>query len=110
MKKSLILALAAASLALSQTSLAAGTADLHKAMNVKCIACHVTGDKSVPVRKAACLKCHGSYADLAKRTEKLHPNPHYNHFGDRDCSTCHKGHQASVLTCDQCHKFDLKTP
>ena len=65
---------------------------------------------TAPVRKDACHACHGSYEKLAKRTEKVTPNPHYNHFGDRDCSTCHKGHAKNVITCRQCHKFDLKTP
>lgn len=54
---------------------------------------------TAPVRKDACLACHGSYEKLAKRTEKVTPNPHYNHFGDRDCSTCHKGHAKNVITC-----------
>lgn len=110
MKKTLIATLTAITFVFASTAYAAGTADRHTAMGVKCESCHVTKDKTVPVRKAACLTCHQSYAKMAERTAKVHPNPHYNHFGDRDCSTCHKGHEKSVLTCDQCHKFDLRTP
>ena len=110
MKKTLILALAAMSLGFGTSAYAAGTAELHTAMGVKCESCHIAKDKTIPVRKAACLQCHQSYEKMAERTAKVHPNPHFNHFGDRDCSTCHKGHEKSVLTCDQCHKFDLKTP
>lgn len=86
------------------------TAERHQKMGVQCVSCHKDGNTALPVRKAQCQACHGSYESLAKRTEKVKPNPHYNHFGDRDCSTCHKGHQKSVTTCDTCHKFDLKTP
>ena len=59
-----------------------------------------------------CLMCHGgSYAALAKATEKVKPNPHYNHFGDRNCDTCHRWKEAPVLSCDECHKFTtLKMP
>ncbi len=66
---------------------------------------------SVP-KTADCLMCHGgSYAALAKSTEKVHPNPHFNHFGDRNCDTCHRWKEEPVLSCDECHKFTtLKMP
>ena len=85
-------------------------ADRHIERKVPCQSCHIGNNTEKPVRKEACLTCHGSYAKLAERTAKVEPNPHFNHFGDRDCSTCHKGHTPSVLSCAQCHKFDLKTP
>ena len=62
---------------------------------------------------ASITACAGAAFDaviLGAGTAGLHPNPHYNHFGDRDCNTCHKGYEKSTLTCNQCHKFDLKTP
>ena len=86
------------------------TADRHLARKVPCQACHVTGDTSVPVRKQNCLACHQSYEVVAQKTKDLKPNPHFNHYGERDCSTCHSGHKPSVTSCKQCHKFDLKTP
>ena len=86
------------------------TADRHLARKVPCQACHVTGDTSVPVRKENCLVCHQSYEVVAQKTKDLKPNPHFNHYGERDCSTCHFGHKPSVTSCNQCHKFDLKTP
>ena len=84
-------------------------ADYHTAGGVKCESCHA--QKNRAPHKQECLKCHGgSYEALAKKTQ-VKPNPHYNHFGDRDCSTCHKGHDKPVLTCDECHKFKtLKMP
>lgn len=86
-------------------------AEYHVAGGVKCESCHKQGTAKAP-RQAECLACHGgSYAALAKQTEKVSPNPHYNHFGDRDCGTCHKGHEKPVLSCSECHKFKtLKMP
>lgn len=87
------------------------TADRHTARGIECTSCHREMNTDLPVRQQTCLKCHGgSYAAVAQRTKKVVPNPHFNHFGDRDCSTCHKGHQPSAPTCSQCHKFDLKMP
>ena len=110
--KSTIALIFGALMALSAAAGAADayTADRHVKMNVPCEACHGTAEKSAPVRKAACLACHGSYEKVAERTKDVKPNSHYNHFGERDCSTCHKGHEPSTLTCNECHKFDLKTP
>ncbi|MDO4938281.1 MAG: cytochrome c3 family protein [Sutterellaceae bacterium] len=108
--KKFIAAVAAGLMATCVAAADGTTADRHAAKGVKCEMCHISAEKTTPVRKEACLKCHGSYEQLAKRTAKVEPNPHDNHFGDRDCSTCHKGHTKSVVTCNQCHKFDLKTP
>lgn len=110
MKKFLVCALAM--FCATATCMAANfTADRHVARGINCQMCHVKADKSIPVRQQQCLTCHGqNYAAMAEKTKDIKPNPHYNHYGDRDCSTCHKGHQASVLTCNTCHQFDLKTP
>ena len=87
------------------------TADRHAQRGIECSACHRNSDPSVLPRQQQCLACHGgTYEAMAKRTESREPNPHFNHFGDRDCSTCHKGHSASVVTCNRCHKFDMKLP
>lgn len=87
------------------------TAERHIARGAQCTSCHGTsGDMTRPVRQAACLTCHGSYEAVAKRTAKVKPNPHDNHYGFRDCSSCHLGHKPGTVTCNQCHKFELKTP
>lgn len=101
---------AMAALNAAQAAPAGTTAERHLAKGLQCTVCHVNGDQTRVVRKAQCLACHMNYETLAKRTADKHPNPHANHFGDRDCSTCHKGHGPSQLTCNRCHKFDLKTP
>ncbi len=64
-------------------------------------------------KKDTCMGCHGSYADLAKATAKLEPNPHFSHLGDVNCQECHKGDKAEPeLMCNSCHNFTLreKTP
>lgn len=108
--KRIICALAFA-LAVASVQAATGTtADRHVARGAACETCHVTKDTGAPVRKDACLACHGSYDKMAERTKDAVPNPHFNHYGERDCATCHKGHQKSVLSCNNCHKFNLVTP
>jgi hypothetical protein len=51
----------------------------------------------------ACLQCHGTYAQLAQRTQNLARNPHDSHQGQLDCRTCHRVHSDSVYYCGQCH-------
>lgn len=107
--KRIICAMALA-MALTAVQAAGTTADRHVARGAACETCHVSKDAVAPVRKNACLACHVSYDKMAERTKDALPNPHFNHYGERDCSTCHKGHEKSVLTCNNCHKFDLVTP
>lgn len=107
--KRIICAMAFA-LVFSSVQAAGTTADRHAARGAACETCHVAKDGNAPVRKEACLACHGSYDKMAERTKDAVPNPHFNHYGERDCSTCHKGHQKSVLSCNGCHKFNLVTP
>lgn len=52
--------LKASFLGFGTSAYAAGTAELHAAMGVKCENCHVARDKTASVRKAACLKCRQS--------------------------------------------------
>ena len=60
-------------------------------------------------KKDTCMGCHGSYADLAKATTKLEPNPHFSHLGDVNCQECHKGDKAEPeLMCNSCHNFTLR--
>lgn len=86
------------------------TAERHMAKGVQCNQCHVENDTARPVRKQQCLACHGSYEKIAERTKNSVPNPHFSHYGEKDCSTCHKGHAPSEVSCNSCHKFSLKTP
>ena len=66
-------------------------------------------DASGWVKKDTCMGCHGPYADLAKKTEKLEPNPHFSHLGSVNCQECHKGDKAEPeLMCNSCHKFTLR--
>jgi hypothetical protein len=55
--------------------------------------------------KESCLSCHehGSYAEIAQRTEELELNPHDSHYGQMECSICHKVHGTSEDYCAPCH-------
>lgn len=55
-------------------------ADRHVERGVACEACHgvKTPQPGATVETAQCNSCHKSLDDVAKRTEKLDPNPHYN--------------------------------
>jgi cytochrome c nitrite reductase small subunit len=54
----------------------------------------------------ACLNCHGTYAQLAARTQNLERNPHDSHQGQLDCRNCHQVHADSIYYCGQCHGAD----
>ena len=62
-----------------------------------------------------CLRCHGSYKEVAERTrdfqkKNLSMNPHESHYGEIDCSLCHKSHKPSVDLCSECHPAVVKKP
>lgn len=81
--------------------------DKHIKMGLNCDSCHGTAEVAAgaEVGTAKCLSCHGSYEELAKRTETMSRNPHANpHSLDLDCSACHHGHRADENYCESCHK------
>ncbi len=83
------------------------SSDKHIKAGLDCDDCH--GAEKVAagaeIGMAKCLSCHGPYEKLAKRTEKLSPNPHANpHSGELDCNVCHHGHKADENYCGSCHK------
>ncbi len=89
---------------------------IHAGKGVSCQQCH--GKQKVDVgdtvAQATCLGCHGSYAELAKKTTPerfAKRNPHASHLGDIECVVCHHGHEVSVSYCVGCHKkFDMPIP
>lgn len=85
-------------------------ANRHMAHGVDCVSCHgtKTPQPGAVVDNKNCLTCHQSYEALAKRTEKLEPNPHFSHLGNVRCSDCHSGHQQPKLLCNDCHKFNMQ--
>lgn len=58
--------------------------------------------------KGQCMKCHGDYPALVKKTARDSGiNPHYSHLGEVNCVECHKpGQEKPELMCNQCHKFE----
>lgn len=84
--------------------------DKHLAAGLNCASCHQESPPSKPVEMATCFKCHGSYDQLADKTDLGQVNPHASHQGALPCESCHRVHSASVNFCAQCHSFDFKVP
>jgi len=85
-------------------------ADRHQARGANCSGCHKESPPKEAVPQDMCLKCHESYAKIAKQTDKITPNPHASHMGALECKLCHHAHKPSVNHCASCHDFDFKVP
>jgi fumarate reductase flavoprotein subunit len=85
--------------------------EAHKAAGLNCDACHTESPPKAAATTAACIKCHGNYEAIAKRTEEVTPhNPHESHQGELECGECHHVHKPSEDFCTQCHQFGFKVP
>jgi Cytochrome c3 len=84
--------------------------DKHKIAGVDCSSCHKEAPPKQAVPPAVCTGCHGDYDAIAKRSEKVEPNPHDSHEGKLECGVCHHSHKESELYCSRCHAFGLKVP
>lgn len=93
---------------------------------ITCLECHVptisqqlteaehwvTGNFTDPLAKRNlgnefCLqsKCHPfTYEELEQATKDLPWNPHSRHHGEKQCASCHRMHDVSVLNCAGCHE------
>lgn len=99
-------------------------AHAHAQAGITCLECHesnigqqvqeltkyITGNYQNPLKerklgtKEWCLRCHGSYEELAKLTGDRTRNPHDSHYGKMECRICHRMHRESVDYCAQCHE------
>lgn len=87
-------------------------AELHKAKELNCKACHgdsLKVDDNETVVNQLCIKCHGSLGEVAKK-DKGHINAHKSHLGEISCTVCHQAHSASKVYCLRCHGFDMPIP
>lgn len=85
--------------------------DRHVQLGLTCAGCHLENPPSKEVPTEQCQTCHGDYDKLALLTEKTLPhNPHASHYGEPECHECHKGHQPSVLLCNDCHSYSMTVP
>lgn len=84
--------------------------DRHTQRGINCELCHGSLPPKELVSMEQCLRCHGSYQQVAALTQKLSPNPHDSHYGKMRCTLCHKVHKDSVLYCNTCHSFEFKVP
>lgn len=104
----------------------------HAEAEIGCVGCHEHNEEILKEERAIyesgdyddplytrefendfCLKCHGSYHELAEKTahmeEKWERNPHESHMDEPDCYICHKVHQPSTFACGECHHADWKS-
>jgi fumarate reductase flavoprotein subunit len=83
----------------------------HVGKGLSCNGCHQENPPATPVKTSQCLSCHGTYEQLADKTDgKGAVNPHGSHQGDLSCDSCHNVHKPSVNYCSQCHQFELRVP
>lgn len=105
---------AAATGLMKQPDGARWTAGLHAKAGFSCASCHGAGvpKAGAEVGNDRCLACHGPLEKLVEKTKPAQfadRNPHHSHLGDIACTTCHRGHEASVVYCLDCHpKFEMK--
>ncbi|MHA1559768.1 MAG: cytochrome c3 family protein, partial [Alphaproteobacteria bacterium] len=91
-------------------------ADRHAELGFSCAACHSDGlpapgaQLPADLSAAVCLDCHGTFAEVAGRTDATFPNPHESHLGDLDCNSCHRAHAQPMDYCEQCHSFGFRVP
>ncbi len=87
---------------------------MHASMGLNCASCHKESPPTTPVSTAMCQSCHGTYQELAAKTDGLAgglPNPHASHQGDLPCESCHHIHKASENFCANCHQnFNFTVP
>jgi hypothetical protein len=88
----------------------------HNQNGVSCEQCHgkqelIEGRKE-PDTHSHCVRCHGDYAEMIKKTAKsrYEKNPHKSHLPDLQCSACHHAHKAFEDICASCHSFDYRAP
>ncbi len=88
----------------------------HGEKGISCPQCHSSRDyiegSKEPDPQAQCVKCHGDFPEMAKKTANAsyEQNPHKTHLPDLECSACHHGHRAFEDACSTCHNFGFKAP
>ncbi|MFO1398040.1 MAG: cytochrome c3 family protein [Burkholderiales bacterium] len=86
----------------------------HAKGGVGCGGCHgaAVPAPGAEIGNERCLACHGPMEQLVEKTKPAQfadRNPHRSHLGEIACTVCHKGHEASLVYCLDCHrKFEMK--
>jgi hypothetical protein len=82
--------------------------EVHKLAGVACSACHKETAPEPKPRFAICVACHGAVFGTDSPLRMKGPDPHRSpHLGldeTPDCTSCHKVHQPSEVTCTMCHR------
>lgn len=98
--------LAAALCAAAPPSAAQVLLERHEAMGLDCAACHTDGPPfDEDPGDAACIACHGTMIDgPAPEGPDPHHSPHLAAGEAPDCTSCHRVHAPSEVTCVFCHR------
>ena len=90
------------------------TASLHRRAKISCRGCH---GEELPlvgstVGRARCIACHDQRKLIAKTDQRFKDrNPHKSHVSKLECTTCHKAHGPSKVSCVCCHlKSEMQIP
>ena len=106
----------------SSTNAAPNLATVHAQQSkLACNACHgdktptsVSAEEALATANQNCINCHGdakaTAAAILPKLKHKEINPHASHLVQIDCVTCHKGHTAGEVYCNQCHSFELAMP
>ncbi|MBW1901858.1 MAG: cytochrome c3 family protein, partial [Deltaproteobacteria bacterium] len=84
------------------------------------------GSKTSMMDEFSCETCHGTLKEVAANTTRFYPtgaetnaakeaskdeafaiNPHESHYGEMECTQCHKNGE-TTLYCNTCHSFQME--
>lgn len=83
----------------------------HLLAGVSCEDCHDKTASAQSPKTKVCLQCHGTFHEIADRTNDMDPNPHSSHLGSElDCHLCHRLHKKSENLCKRCHEYEWNIP
>ncbi|MBY5991503.1 flavocytochrome c [Ferrimonas balearica] len=84
--------------------------DMGGCQNCHSDANHPTDD-NLTFENEQCQSCHGDLAEVAESEQNVEHSPHLSHLpGEPACTSCHSGHEKSVVYCDSCHSFEYDMP
>ncbi len=83
----------------------------HYQQGISCRECHADYLTEVLASNVQCVKCHGGYNEMIKKTEKslYENNPHYApHMPGLRCAACHRAHREFKDICTPCHEYGYR--
>jgi hypothetical protein len=89
--------------------------EVHTSSGIACTACHSETPPEPRPGFAICVACHGTMIGTDSPVPAQGPDPHRSpHLGPDetpDCTSCHRVHQPSEVSCTMCHRaFPFNIP